>query len=165
MTWHIIVGKASLDSAIGFGISLECKASCFFSEAISPNQAAASCPCTHIDSNRLLFRQTNFHCLRWNVGLSVKTQTLVTVMIGVSMYTLTVGRVLNTVFQINLGQFFSETLSKSGQAHVCHCSLNGQLGLHKNQCMFQKIHNLSMGGALSRSNLLPEVKCPGGKLL
>ena len=39
-----------------------------------------------------------------------------------------------------------------------NCSQNGQLGLYQNQCTFQKIHNLSTGGAHSR--LLAHITSP-----
>ena len=39
-----------------------------------------------------------------------------------------------------------------------NCSQNGQLGLDQNQCTFQKIHSLSMGGAHSR--LLVHIASP-----
>ena len=39
-----------------------------------------------------------------------------------------------------------------------NCSQNGQLGLYQNQCTFQKIHNLSTGGAHSR--LLVHIASP-----
>ena len=67
------------------------------------------------------------------------------------IYTLTAGRVLNTnAFQINLGKLlFRGTLAQS-QARLTfvNCSQNGQLGLYQNQCRFQKIHSLSMGGLI-----------------
>jgi len=39
-----------------------------------------------------------------------------------------------------------------------NCSQNGQLGLYQNQCTFQKIHSLFMGGAHSR--LLVHIASP-----
>ena len=51
-------------------------------------------------------------------------------------------------FRLIYVSFCSEPLSKSGYTHVCQ--LLDNLDYTKNQCTFQKIHSLSMGGADSR---------------
>ena len=72
------------------------------------------------------------------------------------IYTLTVGRVpISDQSRIAFVQSHSQSQAR---LMFVNCSQNGQLGLYQNQCTFQKIHSLSMGGAHSR--LLAHIASP-----
>ena len=63
------------------------------------------------------------------------------------IYTLTAVRSLNTNA---LGKLLLRSTLRVRLGSCFNCFRNGQLGLHQNQCTFQKIPSLSMGGAHSR---------------
>ena len=60
--------------------------------------------------------------------------------------------------EVKLHAFVQSHSQSQATLMFVNCSPNGQLGLHQNQCTFQKIHSLSTRGAHSR--LLAHIASP-----
>ena len=60
--------------------------------------------------------------------------------------------------EVKLHAFVQSHSQSQATLMFVNCSQNGQLGLHQNQCTFQKIHSLSTRGAHSR--LLAHIASP-----
>ena len=82
-----------------------------------------------------------------------RTTSKYSALLGLIRFIATIVRVRVSDIRVNNFRATQPRVRAQSQARLMfvNCSQNGQLGLYQNQCTFQKIHSLSMGGAHSRA--------------